>query len=64
MVTRDRDTLQTDQIQWGLDRERLLVDSLEHENGARTAALEQNLGERGQVPREQHQGGETRSRGC
>ncbi len=27
MVTRDRDALQTDQIQWGIDRERLLVES-------------------------------------
>jgi CheY-like chemotaxis protein len=26
MVTRDRDTLQADQIQWGLDRERLLAE--------------------------------------
>ena len=47
MVTRDRDALQTDQIQWGLDRERLLVElnQLKEHSGA----LERDLaGEREQ----------------
>src|SRR5439155_571234 len=49
MVTRDRDTLQTDQIQWGLDRERLLAELNElKESGA---ALARGLA----AEREQHQ---------
>jgi CheY-like chemotaxis protein len=47
MVTRDRDALQTDQIQWGLDRERLLAESIQHKD--RAAGLERDLtGEREQ----------------
>ncbi len=47
VVTRDRDALQTDQIQWGLDRERLLAESIQHKDHA--AGLERDLtGEREQ----------------
>jgi CheY-like chemotaxis protein len=47
MVTRDRDTLQTDQIQWGLDRERLLAEAIQLKEHA--AGLERDrAGEREQ----------------
>ena len=47
VVTRDRDALQTDQIQWGLDRERLLAESIQHKDHA--AGFERDLtGEREQ----------------
>src|SRR3989475_7602375 len=42
MVTRDRDTLQTDQIQWGLDRERMLGEVNQVKEQA--AGLERDLG--------------------
>ncbi len=48
MVTRDRDTLQTDQIQWGLDRERMLGEV--NQLGEHAAGLERDLG----GEREQH----------
>jgi CheY-like chemotaxis protein len=47
-VTRDRDALQTDQIQWGLDRERLLAEANQIKQHA--AGLEGNLNSE----REQH----------
>ncbi len=48
MVTRDRDALQTDQIQWGLDRERMLGEV--NQLGEHAAGLERDLG----GEREQH----------
>jgi len=42
MVTRDRDALQTDQIQWGLDRERMLGEVNQVKEQA--AGLERDLG--------------------
>jgi CheY-like chemotaxis protein len=48
-VTRDRDALQTDQIQWGLDRERLLAEASQIKEHA--AGLDQDLSSE----REQHQ---------
>ena len=48
MVTRDRDALQADQIQWGLDRERLLAEL--NPLKERAAGLERDLG----GEREQH----------
>jgi CheY-like chemotaxis protein len=45
LVTRDRDALQTDQVQWGLDRERILVESTQLK--AQAGELEKELaGER------------------
>ncbi len=41
LVTRDRDALQTDQIQWGIDRERLLVES--NDLKAHAGELEKDL---------------------
>ena len=49
LVTRDRDALQADQIQWGLDRERMLGET--NLLKAHGAALEQDL----KGEREQHQ---------
>ena len=49
MVTRDRDTLQADQIQWGLDRERLLGELNQLKDHA--AGLERHVAQE----REQHQ---------
>jgi CheY-like chemotaxis protein len=49
LVTRDRDTLQTDQIQWGLDRERLLSELNQWKD--RGPGLERDLASE----REQHQ---------
>jgi len=47
MVTRDRDALQTDQIQWGLDRERMLAEV--NQLKEHTVGLERDLnGEREQ----------------
>jgi len=47
MVTHDRDALQTDQIQWGLDRERLLAEAIQLKDHA--SGLERDLtGEREQ----------------
>ena len=48
MVTHDRDALQTDQIQWGLDRERMLGEV--NQLGEHAAGLERDLG----GEREQH----------
>ena len=48
MVTRDRDALQTDQIQWGLARERMLGEV--NQLGEHAAGLERDLG----GEREQH----------
>ena len=48
MLTRDRDALQTDQIQWGLDRERMLGEV--NQLGEHAAGLERDLG----GEREQH----------
>jgi chromosome segregation ATPase len=41
VVARDRDALQTDQIQWGIDRERLLVES--NQTMAHAGELEKDL---------------------
>jgi CheY-like chemotaxis protein len=49
MVIRDRDALQTDQIQWGLDRERLLAESTQLK--AHAGELEKDLA----AERELHQ---------
>ena len=55
MVTRDRDALQTDQIQWGLDRERLLAEASQIK--AQAAELEKDLADE----RELHQALQTRN---
>src|SRR5438034_3334455 len=47
MVTHDRDALQTDQIQWGLDRERMLGEV--NRLGEHAAGLERDLGDRKSV---------------
>ena len=49
VVTRDRDALQADQIQWGLDRERLLAEANQLKD--HTGGLERDLNSE----REQHQ---------